>query len=1085
MPLYDHILDNQTRSVADYLRPNLRDAEAFRLVSAYFTIYGYELLADELDRLREVRFLFGDPTSVDDLDPGEKAEKSFELTESGLVPNHTLQQKFLAQRCARWVQSDSVHIKSIKRSNFLHGKMYLADNLDTGVGVVGSSNFTKSGLGGSDRPNLEINLAITDSRVRDELRRWFDDLWKDGRLTHNVKSDVLNALGRIGKEHAPEFIYFKTLYEIFREQIDAHLEGAQRLDESHLYDTEIWNALYGFQKDGAKSVIHRLQRRNGCILADSVGLGKTYTALAVIKYFELRNERVLVLCPRKLRENWSLYPAYNAHSDNPFIEDRFGYTLLSHTDLSRVDGLVGTIDLSKINWGSFDLVVIDESHNFRNHRGQRYERLTDEIVKQGINTKVLMLSATPVNTSLIDLRNQIHLMTAGRDDSFGKSLGIRSISTVVSGAQREFKKWESANQSKASRNKVDLLEKLGPEFFRLLDAVSISRSRRQIERFYSTDIDSIGSFPEHAAPDNRHPPTDLRGELSYRDLAKQIGKFQLSIYQPTKYLTDEARGHRQIVEQKVFNFTQEDREHYLIGMMRTNFLKRLESSPHSLVLTLKRTVGKIDDLLGRIETYLAGHQENSGDQIDVLPEEDEDDEDLFINRAGDPYHLRELDLSRWRSDLIRDRAVLDETRKKVAAVTPERDGKLREIERAIRDKVQSPNTDQDGNPNRKLLVFTTFKDTAEYLYDNLIDLADELGLNMAMVVGDATRTTIGANNFNAILTNFAPRARNRSSGNCDIDLIVATDCISEGQNLQDCDTVLNYDIHWNPVRLIQRFGRIDRIGSRNRSVRMVNFWPTDDMEVYLNLENRVLARMALADMAATGQDDPLDPGEAESAAAQELSFRDQQLMRLLEEVPDLDDLDDGPAMGDFTLDYFFAQLLRYLQQNRDELEALPPGAYAVTNPDSPAGSGVIFFLRQRNASDDRDGMASPIHPFYLVFIRDDGSIRLGCANAKQALELFDKVTSGESVPILELCDHFNQQTDNGQDMSRYNNLLKSVIAHISRAHGEIQASSLGIDGIQGFILSDESESPTSAEDFELVTWLVMLEDPAHLASRPE
>ena len=1079
MPLYDHILDNQTRSVADYLRVNLRDAETFRLVSAYFTIYGYELLADELDKLGEVRFLFGDPSSVDDLDPGEKAEKSFELTESGLVPNHTLQQKFLAQRCARWIQSDSVHIKSIKRSNFLHGKMYLADSLDTGVGVVGSSNFTKSGLGGSDRPNLEINLAITDLRVRDELRRWFDDLWNNKQLTHNVKSDVLNALRRIGREHAPEFIYFKTLYEIFREQIDAHLEGAQRLDESHLFDTEIWNALYEFQKDGARSVIYRLQRRNGCILADSVGLGKTYTALAVIKYFELRNDRVLVLCPRKLRENWSLYPAYNAHRDNPFMNDRFGYTLLSHTDLSREDGMVGTIDLSKINWGSFDLVVIDESHNFRNHGGQRYNRLTDEIVKQGVNTKVLMLSATPVNTSLTDLRNQIYLMTAGYDDSFGKSLGIRSISTVVSGAQREFKKWESANQSKASRNKVDLLEKLGPEFFRLLDAVSISRSRRQIERFYSTDIDSIGSFPEHEVPDNRHPPTDLQGELSYRDLAKQIGKFQLSIYQPTKYLTDEARSQRRIVEQAVLNFTQEDREHYLIGMMRTNFLKRLESSPHSLVLTLTRTVDKIDDLLDRIRTYKTGHQASSAGPIDVLPDEDEDDEDLFVNRARDPYHLRELDLSRWRSDLERDRAVLDGTRKKVAAVTPVRDGKLREIKLAIHHKIQSPATDKDGNTNRKLLVFTTFKDTAEYLYDNLTDLADELDLNMAMVAGDATRTMLGANNFNAILTNFAPTARNRGSGERDIDLLIATDCISEGQNLQDCDTVLNYDIHWNPVRLIQRFGRIDRIGSRNKSVRMVNFWPTDDMEVYLNLENRVLARMALADMAATGQDDPLNPDESKASAGQELSFRDQQLMRLLEEVPDLDDLDDGPAMGDFTLDYFFAQLLRYLQQNRDDLEALPPGAYAVTDPDSTAGSGVIFFLRQRNASDDQDGMASPIHPFYLVFIRDDGNIRFGCANAKQALELFDKVATGKSAPIQDLCDRFNQQTDNGRDMSLYNRLLKSVMAHIARAHGHTQAAGIGIDGRLGFILSDESRSPTAAEDFELVTWLVMLNEDSH------
>ena len=874
------------------------------------------------------------------------------------------------------MRSDKVQVKSIARSNFLHGKMYLPETGEAGAAVVGSSNFTKGGLGGGSSPNLEINIAITDPLVRSELREWFDELWEDKRLTSDVKQDVLNTLGRIGREHTPEFIYFKTLFELFREEIDARLEGDAQLEDTHLYDTEIWKTLFEFQKDGAKSIISRLRRHNGCILADSVGLGKTYTALAVIKYFELRNDRVLVLCPRKLRENWALYPAYLAHRDNPFIDDRFGYTLLSHTDLSRDSGMVGITDLSKFNWGSFELVVIDESHNFRNHGGQRYERLTEEIIKQGANTKVLMLSATPVNTSLTDLRNQIYLMTAGRDDAFRKGLGIRSIGNVVSVAQKEFKGWESAKNGTSKRGKADLLQKLGAEFFRLLDAVSISRSRRQIERFYAHEMENIGHFPEHSNPCNHYPPTDLRGQLSYDGLAKQIGKFELSIYRPTKYLTEEARKQRLLEEQPVLNFTQEDREHYLIGMMRTNFLKRLESSPHSLTLTLERTVGKIDELLERIDCYQNRPAAGTGDQVEVLPDEDEDDEDFYINRARDPYHLREFDLNEWQSDLRGDRGVLDEARKRVAAVTPERDGKLREIERAIRDKVGEPTVDRDGTTNRKLLVFTTFKDTAEYLYQHLGDLARDLGIELAMVAGDATHTTFGENNFNAVLTNFAPRARNRKDhvATKEIDLLIATDCISEGQNLQDCDTVVNYDIHWNPVRLIQRFGRIDRIGSRNRSVRMVNFWPTDDMNVYLDLENRVLARMALADMAATGQDDLLNPDEINDSASQELSFRDQQLLRLLDEVPDLDELDDSPAMGDFTLDYFFAQLLRYLEQNRDELEELPYGAYAVANTANSTRSGVIFFLRQRNASyDSLEGVSSPIHPFYLVFVRDDGA----------------------------------------------------------------------------------------------------------------
>ena len=425
---YDYILDNRKRTVADYLSDYLRGADTLRLVSAYFSIYGYDLLADVLDGVGDVRFLFGDPASVEELDPGEKDPKSFDLTEAGLVPNHALRQKFLAQRCARWVERRGVRIRSVSRSNFLHGKMYLADGSETGASVVGSSNFTRSGLGGGSRSNLEVNLATDDAGIRGELRHWFGELWNDQRLTADVKQEVLTALGRVGREHAPELIYFKTLLELFRDEIDARLKNEQRLDDIHLYDTAIWNALYAFQKDGAKSIIARLRRHNGCILADSVGLGKTYTALAVIKYFEQRNERVLVLCPRKLRENWALYPVANAQLGNPFVEDRFGYTLLSHTDLSRDQGMSGSIDLTNFNWGAFDLVVIDESHNFRNEDGQRYQRLTDWIIKQGANTKVLMLSATPVNTSLTDLRNQIipdH--RRARRCHLAKSLGIGSI----------------------------------------------------------------------------------------------------------------------------------------------------------------------------------------------------------------------------------------------------------------------------------------------------------------------------------------------------------------------------------------------------------------------------------------------------------------------------------------------------------------------------------------------------------------------------------------------------------------------------------------------------------------------------------
>ncbi len=1076
MPLPNRILDNQAATVADHLRRSLRNADTFSLASAYITIYGYELLAEELARVGSVRFLFGDPTSVDELDPGASDPRSFELTERGLAPNHTLQQKALARQCADWVSRDSVAVRSVSRANFLHGKMYLTQSADSATGVVGSSNFTKRGLGGNDQPNLEINLATEDADTLAELLDWFNRLWSDGRRTRDVKQEVLDALKRLGGDYAPEAIYYRTLYELFRKDIDARLAGDAAATATGFMDSQVWNALYEFQKDGAKSAIAKLLAHNGCILADSVGLGKTYTALAVIRYFELRNQRALVLCPRKLFENWSLYPAIYGHRQNPFPEDRFGFTVLAHTDLSRNSGASGGINLANFNWQNYDLVVIDESHNFRNDGGQRYRRLLDEVIRAGARTRVLLLSATPVNTSLIDLRNQIYLMTEGREGAFRASLGVGSIRNVMAAAQRVFKQWETEQANRSRRSKAQLLERLGADFLRLLDGVSISRSRRQIEQFYAAEMERIGQFPRRENPTNRHPQTDLQGELSYQDTAERIGQFKLSVYQPSEYVTDPARLQKLAETRQRQNFNQRDSERFLVGMMRTNFLKRLESSPGSLALTLKRTIDKIDRLLDKIERYEPGGLANlEATETDTRPDADEEDEEFFVGGRRQAYHLAELDVARWQADLQADKSTLERVRQQVAAITPERDGKLCEIKQAVRDKARNPAIDQDGSPNRKLLVFTTFKDTALYLYDNLSGLAKELDINMAMVSGDETRTAVGDNNFNAILSNFAPVARNRGSAgaNADIDLLIATDCISEGQNLQDCDTVINYDIHWNPVRIIQRFGRIDRIGSRNKSVRMLNYWPTADMDVYLKLESRVQARMALADLAASGDEDPF----TEEDAQLELNFRDEQLLRLREEVLDLEDLNDGPALGDFTLDHFLTQLLRYLEANKDALEAMPPGVYAVAGdgPGADIQPGVLFCLRQRNAGDvgSRQQAASPVHPFYFVYLHDNGSIRYGCANARQALTVFEAAAVGESHPITELCDRFDRETDQGRNMARYNKLLTDAIAHIRQSHFAVQTQGLGSG--RDFVLPKASESPGDNTDFELITWLVIKE----------
>ena len=485
-----------------------------------------------------------------------------------------------------------------------------------------------------------------------------------------------------------------------------------------------------------------------------------------------------------------------------------------------------------------------------------------------------------------------------------------------------------------------------------------------------------------------------------------------------------------VKEKQERNFNQRDREHYLVAMMRKNFLKRLESSPHALNLTLGRTIDKMDALLERIEDYDSRWHDRE-DLAGNLPDEDEEDEDFLINRARHPYHLRELDLRQWRADIERDRDTLTGVRARVSVITPERDGKLQELRQALRARVSRPTTDLDGRPNRKLLVFTTFMDTALYLYDELERDAAALGLRMAMVSGDVTRDTgrgdsrdgAPAHYFQPILRDFAPvaHARGANHGSPDIDLLIATDCISEGQNLQDCDIVLNYDIHWNPVRLIQRFGRIDRIGSRSQAVRMVNYWPTKDMDLYLDLENRVVARMALVDLTASGGDDPFTEDELREVTQLELNFRDQQLLRLQEEILDLDDLSDSIVLSDLSLEQFLAQLRQFLEANREALEATPWGAYAIApaTQDGP-GPGVIFLLRLRNAvqAGSRQRVASPVHPFYLVYVKSDGAIRYGSANARQALQAFESAVAGKTQPVRELCDQFDRETCQGQDMSR-------------------------------------------------------------------
>ena len=1080
------ILDNRQTSLAQYLREHLKDAEQFRIVSAYFSVFGFGALADKLESasLNEVRFLFGEPESASEVIAGETSVRTFDLTETGLSLDESgLGQRDLAKRCIEWMRQDSVKVRKIAKSNFLHGKMYHLESKDSGVATVGSSNFTLRGMGESQNPNIEINLAVKDEQTLDGLASWFDKLWGDTNLTTDAKEEALAALARWHEEYSPEFIYYKTLFELFRDKIDARMqEEADEVSTStKLNESQIWNILYGFQRDGATSVINRLIMHNGCILADSVGLGKTYTALAVVKYFELRNKQVLVLCPKKLEQNWRIYQASAQHQHNPFKEDKFGYTLLAHTDLTRERGKSGIIDLEKFNWGAYDLVVIDESHNFRNEsksrrneegqiiRLSRYEKLMDEVIKNGAQTKVLMLSATPVNISLHDLQNQIYLITGKNDAPFAKSIGIDSIKRVIDAAQKEFKIWEATGDT---RHKDQLLEALGNDFMKLLSELTIARSRTQIRKFYSEFIEEKGDFPQREKPQNEYPHADLREELSYEELNEDLSKLSFHIYCPSAYVTDTSTLKELDAEKEKLNFNQIDREESLVGMMRINFLKRLESSAHACKLTLTRTIAKIDTQIGKIDRFIK-MKENSQTEMPDQTEDTEEDEDFAINSKMLTYHLHDLNVERWRKDMLEDHNALKEALNKIKKIEPERDGKLTRLKEQIRERFYN-----SAKPNsRKLLVFTAFRDTAEYLYEHVKPLAKELNINIALVAGDLARAECCAKNFSDILNHFAPKACGHDyiEPNKQVNLLIATDCISEGQNLQDCDTVLNYDIHWNPVRLIQRFGRIDRLGTEHKSIYMINYWPTEDMDVYLNLERRVRARMVLANIAATGDDDSLDTTEMEQTMKKAMGFRDQELLKIRDELTDLHERQDTISLSDFTMDYFITQLLRYLQKQRKQLTEAPPGIYAVTDTahgkikDPQPQDGAIFFFKHCNP--DGETLKNVSHPFYFVHV-ERNKVRHGCIEIRTILNNFEAFTIGKKKPLLKLCDSFSAEMKTKEGAKIYDKFAQLAIGDIDRISKEYYARMWRRDTARGDILLENSDQP-STKNLRLLTWLVI------------
>lgn len=1073
------IFNNVTEIVRDDMASTIGKGSKVSIAAACFSMYAYKELRKQLEQVDECRFIFTSPTFV--TEKSEKQKREFYIprldresslygTEFEIKLRNEMTQKAIAKECADWIRRKAT-FKSNTTNEIMGGFMTVTGPASN-VAYMPISGFTTVDIG-CDRGNNSYNMTNRfEAPFSAQYIQLFESLWNDKKKLQDVTDVVIENISTAYNENSPEFIYYMTLYHVFSEFLDDISEDELPNEATGFKQSKIWNMLYDFQRDAVLAIINKLERYNGCILADSVGLGKTYTALAVVKYYESRNKSVLVLCPKKLSENWNTYK--DNYVNNPIAADRLNYDVLFHTDLSRSHGISNGLDLDRLNWGNYDLVVIDESHNFRNGAGthantveNRYVKLMDKVIRTGVKTKVLMLSATPVNNKFIDLKNQLAIAYEGDSTLINDKLDTsKTVDEIFRQAQKAFNAWSKLD----ARDKTTdaLLKTLDFDFFELLDSVTIARSRKHIEKYYNTA--EIGKFPERKKPISLRPQlTDLDSAINYNQIYGLLMMLSLCIYTPSNYIfPSKMKKYIDITHNKADNLTQTGREQGIRRLMSINLLKRLESSVNSFQLTLKRIESLIDETIKSIDRFEKyGHSdidmyEASDSEWDI----DDNNTDYFTVGKKVKIDLADMDYKTWRAELEKDAKTLELLTLMVADITPEHDTKLQELLKLVSDKIENP-----INPgNKKVLIFSAFSDTAEYLYEHVSTyVKKKYGLNTAVITGSIDgKTTIRGfkASLNNVLTCFSPISKGKDllmpESDADIDILIATDCISEGQNLQDCDYLVNYDIHWNPVRIIQRFGRIDRIGSKNQYIQLVNFWPDMDLDEYINLKSRVETRMKISIMTSTGDDDLINPEEKG-----DLEYRKQQLKRLQEEVVDIEDMSSGISIMDLGLNEFRLDLLEYVKTHPD-LEKKPKGLHAVVPATEDLPEGVIFVLRNINNSVNIDNQ-NRIHPFYMVYIGIDGEVICDYLNPKKMLDDIRLLCRGKNEPIKYLCQQFNEETDDGRDMVEMSELLSEAIESIINSKEESDIDSLFSAGGTSALMS----SVSGLDDFELICFLVI------------
>lgn len=1084
------LIDNINQLLGDSLKRSVGPRTKLKVAASCFSIYAFEALKDELEKVESFEFIFTSPTFVPDqvtdadkkvrrefFIPKAERERGFYGSEFEIQLKNKLTQKAIAKECADWMRR-----KARFRSNRTKAPMQQFICLQgeaTQVTYQPLHGFTAVDLG-YQPGNAVSNFVnrIDETAFTATYLSLFDQVWNDPEKIEDITDVICEHIATVYQENSPERIYFMMLYNIFNEFLENLSEDVLPNDRTGYQDSLIWKKLYNFQRDAATGIINKLETYNGCILADSVGLGKTFSALAVIKYYELRNRSVLVLCPKKLADNWL---NYNRNlTTNIFARDRFNYDVLCHTDLLRTSGESFGTPLNRINWGNYDLVVIDESHNFRNNdpfkdRETRYQRLLNKVIREGVKTKVLMLSATPVNNRFADLKNQLALAYEGEPDTLREKLGTtRGIEDIFRRAQAIFNVWSKLPPEQ--RTAQSILDALEFDFFQVLDSVTIARSRKHIETFYDTA--DIGSFPERRRPISVHCQLTHRPDvIGFNEIFTQLSMLQLAVYAPVSYILPsrlaryealydtEVRGGRGTLRQA-------DREKSLQGLMTTNLLKRLESSVESFRITLQKLKDNHVATLAKIEQFKKdgidpGFTDITG-AFENLDPEDDDYPDPDDESTGGKVQVRlsDMDLPSWEHDLQADLDVISALLTEMHKITPDHDNKLQHLKNQVNSKLSSP-----INPgNKKILIFTAFADTAEYLYKHLANpLLREHKVHSGIVTGTSTpRTTLGkGHDYQALLTLFSPRSKEKAltmpNVPGEIDVLIGTDCISEGQNLQDCDYLINYDIHWNPVRIIQRFGRIDRIGSTNATIQLVNYWPDITLDEYIRLKERVESRMVIADVTATGDDNPL------TAEANDVSYRKEQLRRLQEEVVDMEDLRTGVSITDLGLNDFRMDLLNYIKTAGD-LANVPNGLHAVVPADADLGlhPGAIFALRNRNNAVNIN-QQNRLHPYYLLYMGDDGRLIANHMEVKHLLDLARSACRGQPEPIAAAYGPFNDVTDDGRNMSFYSGLLAQAIRSIVDIKDDKDLDSLFTAKTTTALTS----TIAGLDDFELISFIVV------------